>query len=156
MISRIRTLSRTSRAPSVSITVMAQTLRWRELFLGSRGNLTAGILLVEFLVAVEALVVVAIMPAVRRELGGLQYYGLVFTGFSLAALVASPIGGRSADRRGPWQPFVVLTAVFLLGTVLSGLAPTMPALVLTRIIQGFGAGGAYTVALAALTRSYSD
>src|SRR2546421_8388224 len=135
---------------------MAQTLRWRELFLGSRGKLTAGILLVEFLVAVEALVVVAIRPAVRRELGGLQYYGLVFTGFSLAALVASSIGGRIADRRGPWRPFVVLTAVFLLGTVLSGLAPTMPALVLTRIIQGFGAGGAYTVALAALTRSYSD
>jgi len=135
---------------------MAQTLRWRELFQGSRGKLTAGILLVEFLVAVEALVVVAIMPAVRRDLGGLEYYGLVFTGFSLAALVASPIGGRSADRRGPARPFLAFAAVFIAGTVLCGLAPTMPALVLTRVLQGLGAGGAYTVALTALTRSYDD
>ena len=130
--------------------------RWRELFQGSRGKLTAGILLVEFLVAVEALVVVAIMPAVRRDLGGLQYYGLVFTGFSLAALVATPIGGRRADGRGPAGPFLVFTGIFVAGTVLCGFAPTMPALVLTRVIQGFGAGGAYTVTLTALTRSYDD
>lgn len=96
------------------------------------------------------------MPAVRRDLGGLQYYGLVFTGFSLAALVASPFGGRSADRRGPAQPFLVFTAIFIAGTVLCGFAPTMLGLVLTRIAQGLGAGGAYTVALTALTRSYDD
>jgi len=131
-------------------------LRWRDVFRGSRGKLTAGILLVEFLVAVEALVVVAIMPAVRRDLGGLQYYGLVFTGFSLAALVATPIGGRSADGRGPAGPFMAFTGIFVAGTVLCGFAPTMPALVLTRVIQGFGAGGAYTVTLTALTRSYDD
>jgi MFS family permease len=131
-------------------------VRWRDLFQGDRGKLTGGVLLVEFLVAVEALVIVAIMPAVRRDLGGLQYYGLVFTGFSLAALVATPLGGRAADRRGPAAPFLLFISIFLIGTVLCGLAPTMLALVLTRIIQGVGAGGAYTVALAAVTRSYSD
>lgn len=131
-------------------------VRWRELFQGERGKLTAGVLLVEFLVAVEALVVVAIMPAVRHDLGGLQYYGLVFTGYSLAALVATPIGGRSADRRGASAPFLVFIAIFLIGTVLCGFASTMLGLVLTRIVQGVGAGGAYTVVLAAVTRSYSD
>jgi len=54
---------------SVTITVVETPLRWRELFQHGRGQLTVGILLVEFLVAVEALVVIAIMPAVQRDLG---------------------------------------------------------------------------------------
>ena len=133
-----------------------QPVPWREIFQGQRGQLTAGVLLVEFLVAVEALVVVSIMPAVRHELGGLQYYGLVFTGFSLAALVATPLGGRGADRRGPAQPFLAFAALFIVGTVLCAISRTMLALVAARVVQGFGAGGAYTAALAAVTRSYDD
>jgi len=131
-------------------------MRWRELFLKGRGRLTAGIVLVEFLVAVEALVVIAIMPAIRQDLGGLEFYGLVFAGFSLAALVLSPIAGRAADRRGPAQPFLLFGALFIAGTLLCGLAPSMPLLALARVVQGAGAGGAYTVALAAVTRIYPE
>jgi MFS family permease len=135
---------------------MDTPFRWRELFREGRGRLTAGILLVEFLVAVESLVVIAIMPAIRNNLGGLEFYGLVFAGFSLAALVLSPIAGRSADRRGPAQPFLLYGILFIAGTVLCGLAPSMPSLALARVIQGAGAGGAYTVALAAVTRVYPE
>src|SRR5439155_689978 len=138
----------------VTITVVETPLRWRELFQHGRGQLTVGILLVEFLVAVEALVVIAIMPAVQRDLGGLEFYGLVFAGFSLAALVASPIAGRAADRRGPVRPFVLYGTLFIAGSALCGLASSMPLLALARIVQGGGAGGAYTVALAAVTRIY--
>ena len=135
---------------------METPLRWRELFQEGRGRLTAGIVLVEFLVAVESLVVIAIMPAIRNDLGGLEFYGLVFAGFSLAALVLSPIAGRSADRRGPAQPFLLYGLLFIAGTVLCGLAPSMPSLAIARVVQGAGAGGAYTVALAAVTRVYPE
>ena len=135
---------------------MDAPLRWRELFQEGRANLTIGILLVEFLVAVQALVVTAIMPAIRQDLGGLAYYGLVFSGFSIAALVAAPSAGRATDRRGPAIPFLFFTGVFLVGTVLSGLAPSMPALAITRVIQGYGAGGSYTAALVAITRSLPE
>ena len=131
-------------------------MRWRELFQQGRGRLTVGILLVEFLVAVQALVVTAIMPAIRHDLGGLEYYGLVFSGFSLAALVAAPTAGRAADRRGPAQPFLLFSALFIAGTLLSGIAPSMPLLAVTRVIQGYGAGGSYTVALVAITRTYPE
>src|SRR5207247_4466483 len=86
--------------------------------------------------------------------GGLEFYGLVFAGFSLAALVASPIAGRAADRRGPVRPFVLYGTLFIAGSALCGLASSMPLLALARIVQGGGAGGAYTVALAAVTRIY--
>src|SRR5207302_1627500 len=113
---------------SITIRVMETPLRWRELFQEGRGRLTIGILLVEFLVAVEALVIIAIMPAIRLELGGLEFYGLVFAGFSLAALVLSPIAGRAADRQGPAQPFLWFGALFMIGTILCGLAPLAMAL----------------------------
>src|SRR5438067_13940199 len=94
---------------------METPMRWRELFQEGRGRLTPGILLVEFLVAVQALVVTAIMPAIRHDLGGLEYYGLVFSGFSIAALVAAPTAGRATDRRGPAGPFLFFTPIFLAG-----------------------------------------
>jgi MFS family permease len=131
-------------------------LRWRELFQEGRANLTIGILLVEFLVAVQALVVTAIMPAIRHDLGGLEYYGLVFSGFSIAALVAAPTAGRATDRRGPAGPFLFFTAIFSVGTFLAGAATSMPVLAIMRVIQGYGAGGSYTVALVAITRSLPE
>ncbi|MDQ6709112.1 MAG: MFS transporter, partial [Candidatus Dormibacteraeota bacterium] len=131
-------------------------MRWRELFQHGRAKLTVGILLVEFLFAVQALVVTAIMPAIRHDLGGIEYYGLVFSGFSVAALVAAPTAGRITDRRGPATPFLVFSGLFLVGTILSGLAPSMPVLALVRILQGYGSGGAYTVALVSVTRTYPE
>ena len=131
-------------------------MRWRELFQDGRAALTIGILLVEFLVAVQALVVTAIMPAIQHDLGGLEYYGLVFSGFSVAALIAAPTAGRISDRRGAVLPFLLFSGLFLLGTLLSGLAPSMPVLALVRILQGYGAGGSYTIALVSVTRSYPE
>src|SRR5260370_25258299 len=133
---------------------MEAPTRWRDLFQHGRGRLTTGILLVEFLVAVEALVVIAIMPAARRDLGGLEFYGLVFAGFSLAALVLSPLAGRAADRGGPANPFLLFGSLFIVGPLLCGLAPSMPLLAVARVVQGGGAGGAYTVALAAVPSIY--
>ena len=131
-------------------------MRWRELFQQGRARLTVGLLLVEFLVAVQSLVVTAILPAIRQDLGGLQYYGLIFSGYFVAGLAAAPTAGRMADRRGPAGPFLLFSSLFLVGTLLSGLAPSMPVLALVRIIQGYGGGGSYLVALAAVTRTYPE
>src|SRR2546421_109378 len=91
---------------------METPMRWRELFQQGRGKLTTGILLVEFMVAVEALVIIAIMPAIRRDLGGPEVYGLGrarvlallagawivpgLLGPSFGALMASTLGWRWA------------------------------------------------------------
>src|SRR6266487_2876006 len=73
---------------------------WREVFQGRRGRLTAGLLLLEALVAVQLLVVATIMPDVRRALGMVQLYGLAFTASSLAGFGAIPIAGRALDVYG--------------------------------------------------------
>ena len=67
--------------------------RWREVFAGARGRLTAGLLILEALVAVEIMVVATILPAVQEELQGLQLYGWNYSALTLASFGAVPIAG---------------------------------------------------------------
>jgi MFS family permease len=130
--------------------------RWREVFQGRRGRLTAGLLLLEALIAVESLVVVTIMPDVRRELGQVQLYGLAFSASPLATFASIPIAGRAADRYGPSRVLPFMLGVFALGLIVAGLAPSMPALILGRLLQGAGAGALYSVSLGTVAKTFPD
>jgi MFS family permease len=125
-------------------------------FQGRRGLLTVGLLLLEALVAVEALVVTTIMPAIRRDLGGIQFYGWAFSAFSLATFASIPIAGRATDRYGVRKPLALMFVVYLSGLAISGLAPNMPVLVLGRFVQGWGAGAFYSVSLGTVAKSYPE
>jgi MFS family permease len=130
--------------------------RWREVFQGRRGRLTAGLLLLEALIAVESLVVATIMPDVRRELGQVQLYGLVFSASPLATFASIPIAGRAADRYGPSHVLPFMLGVFALGLIVAGLAPSMPVLILGRLLQGAGAGALYSVSLGTVAKTFPD
>lgn len=130
--------------------------RWREIFQGRRGRLTAGLLLLEALIAVEALVVATIMPDVRRELGQVQLYGLAFSASPLATFASIPIAGRAADRYGPSRVLPFMLGVFSLGLIVAGLAPSMPVLILGRLLQGAGAGALYSVSLGTVAKTFPD
>ena len=129
---------------------------WADLFREGRARLTVGIVLVEILAAIQTSVVASIMPAVKSDLGGLQFYGLVFSGYILAALAATPLAGRSADREGAGRPFTVMLGVFFIGTLLAGFSTSMPMLAAARLVQGFGAGALYTIAYGAMAKGYPE
>ncbi|MGZ5353004.1 MAG: MFS transporter [Actinomycetota bacterium] len=129
---------------------------WREVFTGARGRLTAGLLLLEALLAMEALIVVTILPAVERDLGGLSLYGWTFTAYTLASLASVPISGRVTDRVGATPVLGVTLVLYVGGLVIAAAAPSMEIVVLGRFVQGIGGGGVYTVSLAAVAKTYSD
>src|SRR5207302_1225873 len=129
---------------------------WRELLGGGRGRLTVGILLVEFVAAVQSSVVASIMPAVARDIGGIQFYGLVFSGYALASIAATPTAGQAADRQGPARPFTLMIAIFAFGTLAAGFAPSMPVLAAARAVQGWGGGAQYTIAYGAIAKAYPE
>src|SRR2546423_6306187 len=112
--------------------------RWR--------GLTAGLVLNVTFVAFEALAIATIMPLVVADLGGVALYGWVFSAFLLADLVGIVLAGELADRFGPAVPFGAGLALFAIGLLIGGLAPSMPVLVAARAIQGFGAGAIPAVA----------
>ncbi|MGZ8601044.1 MAG: MFS transporter [Actinomycetota bacterium] len=129
---------------------------WREVFRGRRGRLTAGLLLLEALVAVQSLVVPTIMPDVRRDLGMVQLYGLVFTVSSLATIASIPIVGRAVDRFGTKAVLVPVLAVISTGLLVSATAPAMPVLLVGQFQQGAGGGGLYALSLGTVAKTYPD
>jgi MFS family permease len=122
--------------------------RWR--------GLTAGLVLNVTFVAFEALAIATIMPLVVADLGGVALYGWVFSSFLLADLVGIVVAGELADRFGPAIPFGAGLALFVIGLLMGGLAPSMPVLVAARAIQGFGAGAIPAVAYVVIGRTYPD
>jgi MFS family permease len=126
------------------------------LFSPGRRSLTVGLVLTITLVAFEALAVSTVMPDVVRELRGIELYGWVFTAFVLASLIGIVVSGGLIDRRGLGLPFALGLGLFAVGLIGGGLAPSMPVLVLARVVQGLGAGAIPPIAYVAIGRSLPE
>ena len=129
---------------------------WREVFQGRRGRLTAGLLLLEALVAIQGLVVATILPDVRRDLGMVQLYGLVFTAASLATIATIPIAGRAVDRFGAKRTLPPVLGLFALGLAVSATALAMPVLLGGQFLTGAGGGGLYAMSVGTVAKTYPD
>ena len=116
--------------------------------------LTVGLLLTVVCVAFEGLAVTTVMPTAVRELGGLLRYGWAFSAFMLANVVGIALAGERIDRHGPRGSMAAGLALFALGLLGGGVAPSMGALIAARAVQGFGAGELSSVIYAVVARSY--
>src|SRR5690349_4745307 len=108
---------------------------------------TLSLALCLFMAALEMTVVSTAMPTVVSDLGGIQHYAWVFTAYMLASTITVPIYGKLADLYGRKPLLLFGTGLFLVGSVASGLAPTMTFLIVARTVQGLGAGAMQPVAL---------
>lgn len=90
--------------------------------------------------AFEGTVVTTAMPTITRELGGSGLYAWVFTAFLLASTLAMLLVGKLGDQLGRRPVFLGGIGLFLLGSALCGLAPSVPWIIAFRVIQGLGAG----------------
>ena len=65
----------------------------------------------------------------------------VVTSYLVANAVVIPISGWLADVVGRKRYYMFSVALFSVSSLLCGLAPTLPMLILARILQGIGGGG---------------
>ncbi len=131
-------------APSISEGVWSANYR----------RLTLGLILITLGPAFETLAVATILPKIVADLGGLSLYGWSFSAYLLATLVGLILAGDEADQRGPALPFLIGVVLFVLGLVLAGTAPSMVVFVLSRGVQGFGAGLLVSVTYACVGQGY--
>jgi MFS family permease len=105
-------------------------------------------------VAFQSLGVSTAMPAVARDLGGLEHYGWAFSAFMLAGLIGTVAAGQDADRHGPVRAYVVAVSTFAAGSAVAALAGGWEALLAGRALEGFGAGALVVVTYASASRAY--
>lgn len=115
---------------------------WR----GAYAPITIGAVTLIFLAALQSLAVTTIMPVISVELDGRSLYALAFAGTLATGVIGMVICGAWCDRSGPVAPLWAAVGTLIVGLLISGVADTMPIMVLGRLVQGLGAG-AQTVAL---------
>jgi MFS family permease len=110
----------------------------------------------QFMVVLDVTIVAVALPAIQADLGfttaGLQWvvtaYTLVFGGLLIVA-------GRAGDLVGRRRLFALGLVLFGLASLGCGLAPSAPALIALRALQGLGAAIVAPTALALLTATFA-
>ncbi len=112
--------------------------------------LFSALMLVMLLAALDQTIVSTALPTIVGELGGLEKLSWVVTSYLLASTIVVPLYGKFGDLLG--RKIVLQTAIvlFLIGSVLSGIAQNMTQLILMRALQGLGGGGLMVVTMAAV------
>jgi EmrB/QacA subfamily drug resistance transporter len=108
----------------------------------------AGLLLAMLLASLDQTIVATALPTIVRDLGGLDQLSWVVTAYLLGATISMPLWGRASDLYGRKALFLAAIGVFLTGSALSGAAQDLTQLIGFRALQGLGAGGLMTLAMA--------
>ncbi len=97
------------------------------------------------LAALDQTIVSTALPKIASDLHGLSKYSWVATAYLLTSAVSTPLYGKISDMFGRKRIFQSAILIFLIGSVLCGLAQNMNQLIVFRGIQGIGAGGLMTL-----------
>ncbi|HXV53812.1 MAG TPA: MDR family MFS transporter [Solirubrobacterales bacterium] len=108
------------------------------------------LMLVMLLAALDQTIVSTALPTIVGELGGLNHLSWVVTAYLLAVTISTPLYGKLGDLYGRKVVLQAALVIFLLGSVLCGIAGGMGELIAFRAIQGIGGGGLMVSAQAAI------
>lgn len=107
---------------------------------------TIALLVSSFVTAMNLSSTSTAMPTIVGDLGGLSLYSWTFSAYLLTSTTGAPIFGKLADLYGRKPLFLVGVGMFVLGSLLCGLATSMEQLIVCRAVQGVGAAGIYPIA----------
>jgi len=107
-----------------------------------------------FMENLDSTVLATALPAIARSLDeNPLHLNLAISAYLFSLAVFIPVSGWVADRFGARTVFRGAIGIFLLGSVLCGLSPSLPAFVAARILQGMGGALMVPVGRLVLLRS---
>jgi EmrB/QacA subfamily drug resistance transporter len=105
-----------------------------------RGPILAAVMLTTGLVAIESTIIATAVPSIVRDIGGFAEFPWLFSIYLLAQAVSVPVYGKLADLFGRKPVVLWGIGLFLLGSIMCGVAWSMVLLIVFRVVQGLGAG----------------
>ena len=122
------------------------------------GQLVLGTLvlsLATFMNVLDSSIANVSIPAISGDFGVSPSQGTwVITSFAVSNAIAVPLTGWLTQRFGMVRLFTLSIALFVLASLLCGLAPNFEMLILFRVIQGLVAGPMIPLSQALLLQSY--
>jgi len=115
---------------------------------------TVAVGLAVLIFAMDQSIVATALPKITQELQGISLYGWVFSAYTISATATTLLFGRLGDLTSRKRLFVITMSGFLLGSILSGLAPSMPLLVAFRALQGLFGGATFPLAIGIIADTY--
>lgn len=107
-----------------------------------------GLMMGMFLAALDQTIVATSIRTIGDELNGLSLQAWVTTAYLITSTITTPLYGKLSDIYGRKPLFIWAISFFIGGSLLSAFSTTMGMLAAFRAVQGIGAGGLFTLALA--------
>jgi len=132
----------TTPAAGVATADESQELSHRQIL-----TILSGLMMGMFLAALDQTIVATSIRTIADDLHGLSIQAWATTAYLITATISTPLYGKLSDLYGRRPLFLAAISIFVVGSILSGLAQTMYQLAAFRAVQGLGAGGLFSLAL---------
>jgi len=120
-----------------------------------RGPVLLAVMLSTGLVAIDSTILATAVPAVVSDLGGFTSFPWLFSIYLLAQAISVPVYSKLADLYGRKPLMLLGVGLFVLGSLLCGVAWSMSTLIVFRLVQGLGAGAIAPVGMTILGDIYT-
>ena len=112
-----------------------------------RGPILLALMVSTGLIAIDATILATAVPSIVKDIGGYAQFPWLFSVYLLAQATSVSAYAKLADTFGRKPLLLFGIGLFLLGSVLCGVAWSMPALIAFRALQGLGAGAVQPMAV---------
>ncbi|MGA8537806.1 MAG: MFS transporter [Thermoplasmata archaeon] len=109
---------------------------------------TIGILLALLMGALDNFVALTALPTILSQFHQPNSGTFVISAYVIASTTSIPIFAKLSDLWSRRNVFLGGLAIFIVGSVLSGVSQNLSELILFRAVQGFGSGGFFPVGIA--------
>ncbi|MCX6490949.1 MAG: MDR family MFS transporter [Rhodococcus sp.] len=111
-------------------------------------TILSGLMMGMFLAALDQTIVSTSVRTIADDLNGFSVLAWVTTAYLITSTVSTPLYGKLSDLYGRKPFFMTAISIFVVGSMLCGIATSMYELAAFRAVQGLGAGGLMSMALA--------
>ena len=112
-----------------------------------RGPVLLALMVTTGLVAIDSTILATAIPTIVADLGGFSSFPWLFSVYLLTQAVTVPIYSKVADTIGRKPVILIGIGLFVVASLLCGMATSMPALIAFRALQGLGAGAVQPMAI---------
>jgi EmrB/QacA subfamily drug resistance transporter len=128
-------------AATIANAAPARAARPEPITPGEMRVIFTSLMLVMFLAALDQTIVATALPTIGRQFQDVSNLSWVITAYLLASTAVAPVFGTLSDIYGRRIMITLSLVLFIAGSIICALAPSLTVLIIGRGIQGLGGGG---------------